>query len=345
MRVLQAMAGGRHGGAETFFTRLVTALGRAGLEQRAVIRRHPERARALRAAGIEVVELGFGGAFDLVTRPRLRREIAAFKPDVVLTWMNRAARFCPSTGSAGRRFVHAARLGGYYNLKYYRRCDHLIGITRGIVDYVVRGGWPPERAHHLPNFADIADAPAADRAALDTPPDATVLLALGRLHENKALDVAIEALARLPGAYLWIAGDGPLRRELEALAARSGMAPRVRFLGWRENTAGLFAAADVCVYPSRSEPHGTVTLEAWAYRVPLVAAASVGPSELIDDGVNGILVPIDDSGALAAAVARLIADRALAARLVAAGRATYEASYTESAVIRRYLEFFARVTA
>ncbi len=345
MRVLQAMAGGPHGGAERFFARLVTALGCAGLEQRAVIRRHPERARALRAAGVEVVELGFGGALDLVTRPRLRREIAAFKPDVVLTWMNRAARFCPGSGSAGRRFVHAARLGGYYNLKYYRRCDHLIGNTRGIVDYVVRGGWPPERAHYLPNFAAVADGPAADRAALDTPSDAPLLLALGRLHRNKALDVAIEALTELPDTYLWIAGDGPLRRELEALAARRGIAARLRFLGWRESTAGLFAAADVCVVPSRSEPLGNVILEAWAYRVPLVAAASAGPSEMIEDGVNGLLVPVDDPGALAAAIGRVTADRELAARLAGAGRAAYEAGYTERAVVRQYLDFFARVAA
>ena len=345
MRVLQAMAGGPHGGAERFFTRLVTALGCAGLEQRAVIRRHPERAQALRAAGVEVVELGFGGALDLVTRPRLRREIAAFKPDVVLTWMNRAARFCPGSDSVGRRFVHAARLGGYYNLKYYRRCDHLIGNTRGIVDYVVRGGWPPERAHYLPNFAAVADGPAADHAALDTPSDAPLLLALGRLHRNKALDVAIEALTELPDTYLWIAGDGPLRRELEALATRRGVAARVRFLGWRESTAGLFAAADVCVVPSRSEPLGNVILEAWAYRVPLVAAASAGPSEMIEDGLNGLLVPVDDPGALAAAIGRVTADRALAARLAGAGRATYEAGYTERAVVRQYLDFFARVAA
>ncbi len=343
MRVVQAMAGGRHGGAEAFFVRLVAALGRAGLEQRAVIRRHPERARALRAAGIDTVELGFGGALDVITRRRFRREIAAFEPDVVLTWMNRAARHCPATGSAGRRFVHAARLGGYYNLKYYRRCDHLIGNTRGIVDYAVEGGWPPERAHHLPNFAAAVDAAAADRAALATPTDAPLLLALGRLHENKALDIAIEALRRLPHAYLWIAGEGPLRGELEALAARRGVAARVRFLGWRDDTAALFAAADVCVYPSRSEPLGNVILEAWAHGVALVAAASAGPSELIEDGVNGVLVPIDDAAALAAAIARVIAEPALASRLADAGRAAYEAGYTERAVVRQYLDFVARV--
>jgi glycosyltransferase involved in cell wall biosynthesis len=150
-------------------------------------------------------------------------------------------------------------------------------------------------------------------------------------------------MTRLPGTYLWIAGDGPLRGELEALAARRGVAERVRFLGWRADTAELFAAADICVYPSRSEPHGTVTIEAWAHRVPLVAAASAGPSELIDDGVNGILVPIDDPASLALAVGRLVADRALADGLADAGRATYETTYTEAAVVRSYLDFFARV--
>ncbi len=154
-RVLQAIAGAEHGGAEAFFTRLVLALDRAGLEQRVVMRRHAGRAATLRSGGVEPVELPFGGALDFFTARGLRREIAAFRADVVLTWMSRASRLCP----AGR-FIHVGRLGGYYDLKYYRRCGHLIANTRAIVDYMVRSGWPAERAHHLPNFASAATAPS-----------------------------------------------------------------------------------------------------------------------------------------------------------------------------------------
>ena len=77
----------------------------------------------------------------------------------------------------------------------------------------------------------------------------------------------------------------------------------MRFLGWRTDRGALLRAADICVLPSRWEPFGTVMLEAWAAGTPLVAAASQGPAALIEDGGNGLLVPVDDVAALAAAVA------------------------------------------
>ena len=83
-RLLQAIAGAPHGGAETFFLRLAAALQRAGEPQRVLIRRDTARAQTLRAAGVTVAELAFGGAFDLATRLGFRREIAAW-PDGTVT--------------------------------------------------------------------------------------------------------------------------------------------------------------------------------------------------------------------------------------------------------------------
>lgn len=342
MRLLQAMAGGRHGGAEAFFERLAMAFGRRGLAQRLLIRRDAARAERLRQAGLDAVELSFGGRLDLATRGRFAREIEAFAPDVVLTWMSRATHFCPCQ-RAPRPFVHAARLGGYYQLKYYRRCDHLIGNTQDIVDYLVREGWPKERAHYLPNFVSAERLPPVPRASFGTPEGAPLLLGLGRLHANKAFDRLIEALAQVPGAWLWIAGEGPERGALTRRAAAAGVAERVRFVGWREDVPALFAACDLFVSASRREPLGNVVIEAWAQGKPVVATASQGPKALIVPGQNGLLVPVDDTPALARAIARLIADRELAARLAAGGREAYEAAYTEDAVVSRYLEFFRKV--
>ncbi|MFQ5784192.1 MAG: glycosyltransferase [Alphaproteobacteria bacterium] len=337
---MQMMAGAPHGGAEAFFVRLVAALGRAGLSQRAVIRHDAERAAALRDAGVAVTELRLGGPLDLMTTPRLKREISEFAPDAVLTWMGRATRHCPRGP-----FVHAARLGGYYKLDSYRRCDHLVANTRGIARYLVEQGWPQERVHYLPNFVDAKPLRAMPRARLQTPDDAPLLLALGRLHRNKAFDVLIEALTTLPDVWLWLAGEGPLAGELAALAGYCGVARRVRFLGWRDDVAALLAAADVLVCPSRHEPLGNVVIEGWAHGVPVVAAASAGPAELIDDGETGLLVPVDATAALAAVLARLSADKRLRRRLAKRGRAAYAAAYTRDAVVRRYLDFFERVTS
>ena len=107
----------------------------------------------------------FGGPADWLTGPRLRRLIRRFAPRVVVAWMNRAARFAPQGD-----WVLAGRLGGYYDLSYYKRCDHLIGNTGGIVAWIRSQGWPPGRVHHLPNFADdLAGAPSAGRQSLGVP--------------------------------------------------------------------------------------------------------------------------------------------------------------------------------
>lgn len=340
-RLLQAMAGGSQGGAELHFVRLAVALARAGVEERIVTRPSPARDAMLRAVGMEPVHARFGGALDLRTPRILAREIRDFRPEIALSYMSRATAAIPAGD-----FVHVARLGGYYNLKYYRRCDHLVTITRGIAEHLVARGWPRARVTVIANFVeDRAGVAPAPRARYDTPGDAPLVFALGRLHRNKAFDVLLAALARIDGALLWLAGDGPERAALEAQAARLGIASRVRFLGWIDDPAPLFAAADVFAVPSRHEPLGSVLIEGWMHRVPMVAAASEGPREILRDGETALMVPVDDADALSWAVTRLIEDRALAARLVAAGRAAYEAGYTEAVAVRSYLDLFDRLLA
>ena len=103
--------------------------------------------------------------------------------------------------------------------------------------------------------------------------------------------------------------------DLKQRAIDLGVGDRVRFLGWRDDTPSLFAAA------------------------------AEGPAGLIDHGVNGLLVPKEESAALAGAISRLAGDSALARRLVASGRDTYERVYAEEAGCRRYIELFEGLTA
>ena len=90
MKILQAMAGAEHGGAEAFFMRLAPALSRAGIDQRVVIRKHDGRAESLRDAGNEPLELAFGGRFDMSTTRRLASEHQAF---AMLTWRSWSGSF------------------------------------------------------------------------------------------------------------------------------------------------------------------------------------------------------------------------------------------------------------
>lgn len=333
------MAGAHHGGAETFFVRLCVALAGAGEQVLAVIRRDAERAAALSRAGLDPVQLGFGGPLDLLTRLRLGRTLTRFAPRVAMAWMNRAARFTPPGP-----WVRVGRLGGYYDLRYYAGFDHLVGNTQGIVGWIAHQGWPRGRVHHLPNFApDLADTAPVERASLGVSRDAFLVLTMGRLHPNKGFDVLIEALAHLPGVVVAIAGEGEERAALTALAARRGVDGRVRFLGWRDDQAGLLAACDLFVCPSRHEPLGNVVLEAWSAARPVVAAASVGPSELIEHGVTGLLVPVDDARALADAIAALREDTLRARLLAEAGRAAFLRDHAEAPVVARWRGFLAEV--
>lgn len=346
MRILQALAGAQYGGAERFFERLVPALGDSGVTQRVLIRKDERRQKLLGEAGItDLHEFPFGNRFDLVTRLGFRREVKNFAPDIVFTWMSRATAMAPKSPLGDHAFKRVARLGGYYDLKYYRGCDYLVGDTQSIVDYLVREGWPAERAVYLPNFVDATPGKPISRHEFYVPEAAPLLLALGRLHANKGFDVLLKALAQLPEAYLLLAGVGPEREALEAAAVHEGVKPRVRFLGWREDIADLMATADLFVHPARHEPLGNVILEAWAHEKPVVTTASDGPRLLIENGVSGLLTPLEDPAALAGAIRQVLSDPKAARRMVAAGHTRYQQDFTKAAVVGQYRTFFERILA
>lgn len=335
MKILQIMAGAPVGGAEAFFERLCIALHRAGETQQIALRKHADRAGLLRGAGLSVAEFEFGGMLDLITRRALTRLAGEFDPDVALAWMSRAASRMPDGP-----FVKAARMGGYYDLKYFRRCEYLIGNTKDICDYLIGAGWPAKKVQYLPNFVNDEAMPPQDRSTLQTPDDATLCLCLGRLHKNKGFDVAITALEELPGVYLWIAGEGPERAALEKLSKDLAVADRVRFLGWREDVPALLAAADIFVCSSRHEPLGNMVIEAWAHGTPVVACAAQGPSQLIEHGETGLMTAVDDAAALAGSIKALIQDRALGQTLAQAGADTFRRSFAEGHVVEQYQTFF-----
>jgi glycosyltransferase involved in cell wall biosynthesis len=340
MRILQVMASRANGGAETYSADMMASLHAAGVEQVAVIPRASIHHDRLVAAGLRLAAEVLDARLGLLRRRKLAALIEAFRPHLVHCWMRRAASLVPALD-----VPVIGWFGGYYEPANFARCSHFVGVTPGIVEHMIERGVPRPRAHYVPTFPTIESAAAVARADLATPGDATVLLTLSRLHEKKGLDVLLRALAGLPACVAWIAGDGPLEADLKALSARLGIADRVHFLGWRNDRGALLRAADICVLPSRWEPFGTVMLEAWAAGAPLVAAASQGPSALIEDGGNGLLVPVDDAAALAAAIRRLLADPALRAHLIDRGRADYQQGFTREAVTERMLALYRQLIA
>jgi len=342
MRVMHVMAGADEGGAENIMLESVLALAEAGHAQHVVTRPgNMFRTAKFAGAGIGVDTASFNPSWPFPTRKLLGEAISSFRPDVIEYWMGRAGQFAP----AAHRARSIAWYGGYYKLARFRACDWHVGLTIDLLRHIREQGVSEDRSAIIHTYADFQGTQPVARASLTTPEGVPVALSLARLHEKKGLDTLLDAAARLPDLHVWIAGEGPIEAQLKAQRTRLGLDHRVRFLGWRNDRGALLAACDVVAFPSRYEPFGTVTVDAWAASRPLVAADAVGPAAYVKDGVNGLLVPRNDVDALAAALGRVIYDKSLAQKLVAGGRASYEAQFTKAAFQRDSLAFYDKVRA
>jgi glycosyltransferase involved in cell wall biosynthesis len=208
-------------------------------------------------------------------------------------------------------------------------------------------GIPRRKLHVIPNAVDAGRFAAGVgepvRRELE-PGDRSLVLAVGRLHEQKGHDVLLRAAADVTDACFALAGDGPERARLERLAAELGIADRVRFLGTRNDVPDLLAAADVVVLPSRYEGLPLSLLEAMAAGVPVVASRIPGNDELVEDRRTGVLVAPGDAAALAEALRQLLADPARRAALAEQGRKQVADRYTARAVADRVMEQYELLT-
>lgn len=166
------------------------------------------------------------------------------------------------------------------------------------------------------------------------------------LREEKRLDLLIAAaptiLAKYPDAEFWIVGDGSCRDQLATLARDTGVFPRFRFLGHREDVPALLSQADVFVLPSRSEAFPNAVTEAMAAGLPVVATAVGGIPELVSHGETGWLVSTGDAMAVAHALLNLLDDPARAAEFGQAGRRRIEDTYSFDRMVDAFSSLYLR---
>jgi glycosyltransferase involved in cell wall biosynthesis len=207
-----------------------------------------------------------------------------------------------------------------------RRAARIVCPSEFLRRLVLSWGIPAERIVVLPNPvpAQAEQAPREELRRSFGLDDRNVVAFVGRFGPQKALDVALEAVAQVEGVTLVLAGDGEGRRELEARALPLG--DRVRFLGAlpRERALELLAAADASLLTSAWENLPHTVLEALAAGTPVIATAVGGVPELVQDGVNGLLVPPGNAAAIADAVRRFFADGELRERLRSASAPSVE---------------------
>ena len=213
-----------------------------------------------------------------------------------------------------------------------QRLIRTIGPGPGIT--VVPNGVDTERFHPPRDRAE-------ERRALGWDPDEVCLIAVGRLVPVKDHALLIWAFARATRgmkerARLYVAGDGPLKNELERLARDLGMADRVVLLGRRDDVPVLLRASDVFVLPSKSEGMSNTLLEAMSTGLCCVATDVGGNPELVRHEENGLLVPAGEEAALAASLARLVRDRTLRERLGRAARRFVERHHSLETMVKGY---------
>ncbi|MFP4097603.1 MAG: glycosyltransferase family 4 protein [Alphaproteobacteria bacterium] len=324
MKILQVMAGDSVGGAETFFVDAVKALHETEHQQYVITRNNnAHKIKQIKQRDIPLKTSSFHNLWRFPTAHTIRSAIKEFNPDIVHHYMGRAGSY-----SQPGNHVNIGWYGGYYKPWRFKHCQHHVAVTQDIVRHIIANGVPKENAHLLHIYAEFDKGTPIDRAQFNTPEDAPLLLSLSRLHVKKGLDGLLDAMVKVPDAYLWIAGSGPAELELKLQMRQLKLENRVRFLGWRNDQADLLATADICAFPSRYEPFGAVVIEAWACKRPLITAKAAGPKAYVKNEENGLIVNIDDAGALANAINRVIKDKELCNHIVENGYKAYQQSFT-----------------
>jgi glycosyltransferase involved in cell wall biosynthesis len=199
-----------------------------------------------------------------------------------------------------------------------RGAAHVFCPSAYLRELVLSWGVPAERVGVLPNPApDVPELPPRDELRRSLGLNGATLAFAGRLTAQKSLDRALEAVAAAGGVRLVIAGDGPDREPLEARARALGIADRVSFLGSqpRRRIVELFRAADATILSSSWENFPHTVVEALAVGTPVLAMEAGGVSEVVHDGVNGLVVAAGDTSGLAEAVRRYFTDEQLRGRL------------------------------
>jgi glycosyltransferase involved in cell wall biosynthesis len=330
---------GKDGGAERFFVHLVNALAKRGVEQSCVIRKNRVWRKDIETVA-RITQSNFRNlSLDRILLPlKVRAMAQTSKPDALMAWAPRASELMPNY----RGCIKLSRLGDYPpKLDYFKNSDILVCNTPGIGEHVRALGWT-RGVEIISNFTDTQVVAPVSRSSLDTPEGAPVVMSMGRFVKRKGFHTLIDAVAALPGVYLWLAGDGEERESLEAQVDTRGMRQRVRFLGWQDDTRPYVSGADIFVMPSSHEPLGNVILEAWAQKKPVVSSKSEGPLWFMQDGRNGLLAEIDDDTSFASAISNLLNDKVLSQQVVDGGHETLMNQFSEEAVASSYIELFKR---
>lgn len=315
---------------------------------------------------VDVIESGgvavecFGGT-GVTSLPRvlikLTLALRRFRPAVLQTFLFHANIIGRIAGRLARvpRIVSGIRVADRRS-RWYGRIDrwtngfvdHNVCVSQGVADFSINEtGLSSHKLSVIPNCVDyelFAAASPTDLTQFGIPSGSPVCVTVGRLEEQKGIDVLLTAAALLlsdhRNCHFLIVGDGCDRVALESQARQLGVANSVHFVGSRDDVASLLAASTLFVLPSRWEGMSNALLEAMATGLPVVATAVEGSSELVRSGETGLLVSANDSNALAAAIHELLEHPRLSCEMASKSQGIVRSDYTAVSVVRTYCDLY-----
>ncbi|SAL63627.1 glycosyl transferase family 1 [Caballeronia terrestris] len=235
------------------------------------------------------------------------------------------------------------------SLATYNWIPHrVIAVSRYVRQYLISAGVVAGRVQTIydgiPRHEPIAQSTL--RAELGLGPDAVIGGMVAIMREKKGHEDLIEAaeplLATRPNLHFVMAGDGDTFARVKAAVVRRGLAQRIHLLGFRSDIPNVLRGCDLFVLPTHQEALGQSFIEAMAAGLPVIGTSVDGVPELIEEDVNGLLVPAKDPGALRAAILKLVDDPELRARLGREGQRITEGGFTIGGMADETVDFYRR---
>ncbi len=368
MRVIHIIKVTRVSGAEQHLLTLLVGLRAKEIDARVILLVEADKPMAdyiqmLGMRGIPVKTIVIQRDADVMLLKRLRDAIKADQPDIIHTHLIHADVFgIPAARTAGVPVIITSRHNDdafryrlavqLPNRVLWRIVSAGIAISDAIKRFSIEvEGAPANRMHRIYYGLDTTVKPL-DRKTAETAlrqelklNDQAVLIGMVcRLVEQKGVAYGLQAFrqiaAEFPDSHLVIAGEGPLKAELESHAAQAGLSKRVHFLGWRQDIPALMAALDVLLVPSLWEGFGLVMLEAMAQQTPIIGSAVSAIPEVVIHGETGLLVPRRDPDAIMEALQVLLSDKPLRQHMGLVGRDRLETQFSAARMVEETLALY-----
>ncbi|RJQ34462.1 glycosyltransferase [Candidatus Parcubacteria bacterium] len=317
------------GGAERLVIDEVHELVRRGIDVTVITLREDreESDQSLGSPSLDIHSVFFSSLFDVSAWVTLIRVLSDRRFDVALThlWFaNTIGRIAAYVAGVPR--IYAFEHNVYDRVKTWKQflidrilqslSSGIIAVSPAVRNSLIAHGVTEERIVVVPNGIDVSRFRKEEEHA---PNPFFTFLFVGRLVEQKGVDVLLEAFGKLDHAELHIVGDGTLKNDLEK-KARMLPGSRIEFLGTRRDVPALLSRADCFVFPSRWEGYGLAIAEAAATGLPIIASDVPAVRDLVEHEKEAILVPPGDAAALSIAMQRVMGDHALRQRLARAAR-------------------------